>query len=395
MSLKKMVLIFEDLEEFHLYKDVGMVPVSLYEANGIECTILCLKNGEEEIPQEYRGIRIKSFSRCGKSIFKRSFLNKFQKLPLIIYLMINIRKIDVLMLFHLTARTAFYTSFYKFLHPQGMVYVKLDMDEPSLNEILSLENSWEKKKLKRALKMADLISVETQIVYQKLSFGLLGEDILGKLIYLPNGVDNKGINEKNICIKSFSEKENIMITVGRIGTSQKNNDMLLEVLSNLDLKDWKIFFIGPIEENFYEVINGFYNLYPDKKDKVVFTGRLEKREEIYQYFNRAKVFLLTSIRESFAIVLVEAAYFGNYIVSTSVGASFDVTQNGRLGSIVDVNDKNALERELKKIIEREKDLFSYYDNIIAYNRNYFLWENIGKFLFFEMQKRLRSERVLQ
>src|SRR5690606_17243301 len=67
-------------------------------------------------------------------------------------------------------------------------------------------------------------------------------DLAEKFIHIPNGVSKV----KGVEILEFKGKENIIITVGRIGTYQKNNQMMLEALSGLNLQDWKIYFIGPI-----------------------------------------------------------------------------------------------------------------------------------------------------
>lgn len=58
-----------------------------------------------------------------------------------------------------------------------------------------------------------------------------------------------------------------MITVGRIGTEQKNNEMLLKVIDKIDLKDWKIYIIGPYTEQFKRYYDDFIKSNPDKKVK--------------------------------------------------------------------------------------------------------------------------------
>jgi glycogen synthase len=88
-----------------------------------------------------------------------------------------------------------------------------------------------------------------------------------KLFLLPNGFDTNILMEQGIQRKLISEKEKIMITVGRIGTEQKNTELLLEVLAEVDLKDWRVYCIGPIEPEFLKKIDAFYIQHPEKKTR--------------------------------------------------------------------------------------------------------------------------------
>lgn len=51
---------------------------------------------------------------------------------------------------------------------------------------------------------------------------------------------------------------------------------------------------------------------------VILLGNIEDKNLLYDDYDRAKVFLLTSRWESFGIVLVEALRFGNYIIATEI-----------------------------------------------------------------------------
>ncbi len=142
--------------------------------------------------------------------------------------------------------------------------------------------SLKKPKYNLILRKVDLFSCE-----QKETFDLLkqkrvcGVSLKNKIVYIPNGFDEYYLKQNNICIKNFREKENIMITVGRIGTRQKNNEMLLEALSKIDLKDWKIYFIGEYTEEFEKKYNDFIN--KKNKTKIVLLGNIENKNILYDY----------------------------------------------------------------------------------------------------------------
>ena len=169
-----------------------------------------------------------------------------------------------------------------------------------------------------------MYTVETKRSYERLRNSYYGDLIeKGKLFRLPNGFDPEILEEIGVTRRNVSEKEKVMITVGRLGTHQKNTELLLDVLAKVDLHDWKFYCIGPIEESFYENIEQFYAEHPDKRDSVIFPGMISQKEK-FEYYDKARVFVLTSRHEGFAFALVEAAYMKNYIVSTDVGGAEDV-----------------------------------------------------------------------
>lgn len=92
--------------------------------------------------------------------------------------------------------------------------------------------------LLKEVERIDLIFCETKEYFDEILINrLCNFDISSKLIYIPNGFDEDYLIKNNIKIKKFEEKENIIITVGRIETEQKNNGMLLKVINKMDLKD--------------------------------------------------------------------------------------------------------------------------------------------------------------
>lgn len=120
----------------------------------------------------------------------------------------------------------------------------------------------------------------------------------------------------------------------------------------------------------------FINRNKDKKDSVILVGSIENRKELYKIYSKSKCFILTSRYESFGIVLVEAARFGNYIITTDVGAAKDVTRNGVIGKIISSEDKLELKKEIKRVIEGQIDLKSKMKDGIEYCRRNFNWEDI-------------------
>ncbi len=401
-KIKNMTLLFdrEWFERIHLYKDVGMIPIYLHNLYGLKTHIVFYDNtSNRDLNNIEFGVNL---IRLKKIFFKKNkYLNKYFS-PMTFYLIKNSKKIDILMLFHMKNINYFYRFIYKILNPKGKVYLKLDMDFRSINwiynnyeyynknkNILFLKNgfieylkilrrSYRFKKWKKQLSRFDLVSCETKLICDQLN-KYLNIDKNINLTTIPNGFSRIGI--ENIKIRNFEEKENLIITVGRIGSYQKNNEMLLNILKDINLKDWKVYFIGPIEDKFNIIIENFYKNNPLYKNKVIFYGPIINRNELFDYYNRSKVFCLTSRWESYGLVLNEALYFGNYIISTNVGIASEITKNGKIGSLIQEGDENTFKNELSKIICGENNISKYYNEIKDHCYNNYLWENIVKDLY--------------
>ena len=74
-------------------------------------------------------------------------------------------------------------------------------------------------KEKKLIPMTDLISYESLEAYEFMKDSYAGIDTKDKTLYLPNGYDNEIIDK--IKVKTLEEKENIILTVGRLGTEAK------------------------------------------------------------------------------------------------------------------------------------------------------------------------------
>ena len=227
--------------------------------------------------------------------------------------------------------------------------------------------------------MTDLISYESLEAYEFMKDSYAGIDTKGKTIYLPNGFDNKIIDK--IKVKTLEEKENIILTVGRLGTEPKNTELLLKTLKEIDLKNWKVYLVGSIDKKFINYKENFFRENPQLIDKIIFTGEIKDREELYSYYNRAKVFVLPSKWESFGIVMVEAMAFGNYVITSNTCAAKDITNSNEIGKIVEIDSKKELQEEIIKVISGKINLKEKYEKTLNYVSNFkysYLIEKLGE-----------------
>ena len=99
------------------------------------------------------------------------------------------------------------------------------------------------------------------------------------------------------------KKENIILAVGRL-EYLKGFDMLIEALSYINLKGWRVIILGEGD-------------YRQKLEEQIFKNGLDSfvemagnRQDIEKYYKRASIFVLSSRVEGFPNVLIEAMSYG-------------------------------------------------------------------------------------
>lgn len=326
-------------ENVHLIKDMGMIPYKLFKRHGYKPFVITYENGEYPyLDKEVKGINLR---------FVKRIFNNFS-LDGALYLVRYAKDYDIIQIFHTTLSSFIYAYTYKIFNSKGKIYLKLDCSHKLVERIEGL-NSLQYKMLNKAFNKMDLISVEQEELYPKIKDLLPSQK--HKIINISNGVDFDYIKDIGLSY-DFSKKENIILSVTRVGSEEKNTSMLLEAFANIegiDKTDWKLVIVGPVEETFKEYIKGYLESYPNIGNKVIIKGNIENRKCLYEEYQRAKIFSLTSDFESFGIAFVEAAAFGDVIVSTEVGIAKEIVRDGN-GVTVPIKDTKALTKALQETI---------------------------------------------
>jgi glycosyltransferase involved in cell wall biosynthesis len=115
--------------------------------------------------------------------------------------------------------------------------------------------------------------------------------------------------------------------------------------------------VGPVENrahDFRQTIDEFYKRNPHLTEKVLFPGAVYDKKELWEWYNRAKVFVHTSQR-IFWHCFERGFYFDNYILSTPVGIASYLINFG-YGELVNHNDVEGLASKLQEVIDGKTDL---------------------------------------
>lgn len=283
--------LFTPTANVHLIKDVGMYPESLGKYQKVDAHLVCYENGA----YPYLGTHVKNLKldfiekKNGKIIDGMKYIKK------------HAREIDVLNVYHLNLSSYFYLKCFNYYKRKDAIsYLKLDSDHREIKRV-SAHNpiAWIKKK---TVLMADIATVETTILRDELN-----KYLKGKLMYLPDGIE---INAEPQV--SAEEKEDIVLSVGRLGTRQKNTYQLIDnFLSEDRFAGYKLMLAGTATPEILEYIKA-----KNQDDRIEYLGEITDRNELNKLYRRAKIFYLPSLYESFGIVMAEALYFGDYVIAS-------------------------------------------------------------------------------
>ena len=145
------------------------------------------------------------------------------------------------------------------------------------------------------------------------------------------------------------KKQPVIISVGRLA-KQKNYPLLLEAFQILRQSiDAKLIILGKGgEQEHLEQLIQTLNLEQDV-DLAGFTSNP------WSLMNQADLFVLSSDEESFGLVIVEAMTCGLPIVATDAigGGPRSILDRGKYGSLVPVQDSNALSQAMLAILTKE------------------------------------------
>ena len=145
------------------------------------------------------------------------------------------------------------------------------------------------------------------------------------------------------------------------------------VTSSFDLKEGG---------DFQQVIDKFFEECPQHQGKVVFTGMVYDQKTVFEYYNRAKVLLMTSRHESWGNVYSEAAALGCYVLSTDVGGANLCSNDWKFGYKLQQEDSEGLAQAIEGIVNGkismdEKQEMSFYELSYSYLINRLLLPKMG------------------
>ena len=191
-----------------------------------------------------------------------------------------------------------------------------------------------KRLVKYVLKRANSIRVVSERLKKQLiqNFKVLEDKITVVPVYVKTEIKEKEL-------KSKENDKFIFLTVGRL-VPVKNIEIQIKAIDKLKNKyeNIELWIVGDGLKK-YEL-----------RDNIKFFGY---QEDLSKFYQQADCFLLTSSYEGWGIVIIEAASYGLPIIMTDVGCAGEFIKDGQNGSVVAIQDQEALESKMIELIENE------------------------------------------
>lgn len=196
-------------------------------------------------------------------------------------------------------------------------------------------------KLKRQARYSDkIVMLSDKFISEYLFF--VGKKYASKMLSIPNTVVVEKLPKVH--------KDNIILFVGRL-SKEKGLNYLLDIWKIIESKynDWKLVIVG----------DGDSRKFVESKITKLELKRcyLEGFQSSEAYYNKSKIFCMTSLFEGFGLVLVEAMKFGVVPVAfNSYPNACDIIDNNINGFLVSPFDVGAYAEKISELIEDEDEL---------------------------------------
>jgi Glycosyltransferase len=177
---------------------------------------------------------------------------------------------------------------------------------------------------------------------------------MSKSLPMQNTVVGHGVNvdvfapNANATLPSVREP-NIILCAGRVRKA-KGQHVLLEAANVLqNYKDWALVIVGKVDKpEFLEVLKTLAQKY-SIENQVYF---IKETKDIVPYYQAAKIAVVPSFTEGFSLVTAEAMACGCTVIATkNVGVHNQLITPNKNGYLVEVANKNALEKKLLLLLE--------------------------------------------
>ncbi len=339
MKRRKILTVFYygDIGSQHLYKDVGSIPLGLAKCLNWDSTFAYVNiNGMlSDVFYEHfvNLIPIKYTGNAFEAVIK--------------FLWMSAKNYDVVSFYHFTRKHLLFVVIAKLRNPHIKVYIKADMGRNDIHRITKRTKAYwlAVKFLRKALPWPDLCTVETKAYVKQLNQTPLYKE---RIRYLPNGF----WRDKDIPKNLECQKEKIILTVGRLGTSQKNTELLLNSFTAIPAAQrtgWNLVLVGTYTPEIFQEAQKLIAQDRTLQNRIKFTGNISEKKILNQYYSKAIIFCLPSRWEGAPLVLPEAIHHGCFpVVTDCCDALYDMLDQGRRGDIVPNEDTLALTKALER-----------------------------------------------
>lgn len=241
--------------------------------------------------------------------------------------------------------------------------LKMEYDELKIKPNLPSQNIIQKELTEYEL--ADYITIPSEFAKKTyLEYGVSEN----KLIKVPYGVDLKEFKYLN---KKRPEGDKFrVISVGTISI-RKGSHILIEAFEQLSLKNSELIFVGPMENNFKEILKKY------KKLKNVKFISKQKQENLKYFYNNSDIFVLYSLEEGLSMVQAQAMACGLPVICSENTGGSEIVDHGINGYVIPIKNIEILKNKIQEFYNDKSKLKNFSLNALKKTKD-ISWENYGK-----------------
>lgn len=298
-----------------------------------------------------------------KEVHRQAYLEHLEK---------HYEDMDVLVLHGLYEESTEFLREYRRLRPTGKVFCGLD-----LNSFWMERSDWSKESYQQFPRDCDFLATSCTFVRDKLN---AHPDFPGFCRYIPNGfLQNADIP----LVSDGRRKENTILTVGRIGAFEKNNEELVLGFVKIadQIPDWNLKLVGTVEDSFHRFLKTLLKKHPLLQERIIVTGPIMDKSQLYEEYAKAKIFAITSRTEGGTPnVYAEALFHGCKIFTSKIDAVDDMTNHGALGVSYTLSKLEEFGEKMLELCqeESEEELDRHIQAAVAYGNRVYSWERNAK-----------------
>ena len=151
---------------------------------------------------------------------------------------------------------------------------------------------------------------------------------------------------------------------------RKGSFYILKAFCDLNLPNSELLMIGSVDLEIKNIVEKY-----KINRKIKFIKHVQQNKLI-DYYNNSDVFIIASIEDGFAMVILQALACGLPVICTQNSGGSELIKNGENGYIVGIRDVEDIKRKMLLLYNDKKKLCNLKKNVIS-NRKEISWDDYG------------------
>ena len=192
-----------------------------------------------------------------------------------------------------------------------------------------------------------------------------------KIIKIPYGVNLKEFY-RDVEIRKKNQPNCFRIISTGTASVRKGTLYLLKAFEELDLQNAELLIIGPVENDFQDIVSKYKN---NKKIKFI---KKQAQNNLNYFYNISDIFITCSIEEGLAMVQVQAMACGLPVICTPNSGGGEIVDHGINGFILPIRNTKILKEKIMELYHNPNQLNLLSNNAYNKAKESLSWDSYGE-----------------